>query len=738
MAQRLNSALIRNYVAASQKIELLADEERQRKISGYKNKRGDFAGKDAKKKKEKSSKDQDNIAALDQHKIAWDILFKRCDVGNDIFQVGLTSDQADKKNKEEGDNVLTTKVKNPWWAMLLHEYTQPFALMLWAGSALCFIAYGLDPSDPSNLYLGIVLAIVIGITGLVTFLQNAKSDSVMEGFKNFIPLKCKVLRDGKVDEIQASKLVTGDIIVVKNGEKIPADIRIIECKEMRVDNSSLTGESEPLLRKPECDNPEKILETKNVAFFGSKCVAGGGKGMVFNIGDKTIIGQIANLTESADAGETPLRKELNRFIALITIIALSLGLIFFCLGFVLKYGIVANLVFAIGIIVANVPEGLLATITITLSVASIRMQAKKVLVKNLESVETLGSTSCICSDKTGTLTQNKMTIENLFFDGKIVKGANRETFGKDFPYQYDINSRGFKELHECAIIGSEATFSNALPDRLQAAVNNLNKDAADFKEKKKAIEEEWKVTLSKMPYKDRPVNGDASETGIVKFFQPIQDVEQTRARFEIGVQKDGAKSLVPFGSEHKFALKVVRSKTEDSEWCVYLKGAPERVWDKCSKVLVGGNDVSLDKIQFSKIEEANIYFAKNGQRVLGLARYHLPKSQYPANHKFEFKGFSDLDIRLDEHDFHWSSELDRPSKRDCAGCHQEVQNSWYQGHHGYWRPATHRCLYCQTNRYLRIRELSRDPRETSLLIRRGLGQSTSYCHQRCHAHSSCT
>jgi sodium/potassium-transporting ATPase subunit alpha len=117
------------------------------------------------------------------------------------------------------------------------------------------------------------------------------------------------------------------------------------------------------------------------------------------------------------------------------------------------------------------------------------------------------------------------------------------------------------------------------------------------------------------------------------------------------VQKDGAKSLVPFGSEHKFALKVVRSKTEDSEWCVYLKGAPERVWDKCSKVLVGGNDVSLDKIQFSKIEEANIYFAKNGQRVLGLARYHLPKSQYPANHQFQFKGFSDLDIRLDSMTF---------------------------------------------------------------------------------------
>lgn len=660
------SSVLRAYSEISHKIDIHAEEERQRKINMVKNKRGDFVGKEVKQKKE-SSDEKESITSLDQHKVGWEVLFKRYELDSNVFETGLTSDQADKKNKEEGDNVLTTKDKNPWWVLLLHEWSAPFALMLWAGSALCFIAYGLDPSDPSNLYLGIVLAFVISLSGIITFLQNAKSDSVMEGFKNFIPLKCKVLRDGKVDEVPASKLVTGDIIVVKNGEKIPADIRIIECKEMRVDNSSLTGESDPLLRKPECDNPEKILETKNVAFFGSKCVAGGGKGMVFNIGDKTIIGQIANLTESADAGQTPLRKELDRFIALITIIAVSLGLMFFCLGFVLKYGIVANLVFAIGIIVANVPEGLLATITITLSVTSIRMQAKKVLVKNLESVETLGSTSCICSDKTGTLTQNKMTIENLFFDGKIVKGANRETFGKDFPYQYDINSRGFKELHECAIIGSEATFSNALPDRLQAAVNNLNKDAADFKEKKKAIEDEWKVTLSKMPYMDRPVNGDASETGIVKFFQPIQDVEETRARFEIGVQKDGAMSLVPFGSEHKFALKVVRSKTEDSEWCVYLKGAPERVWDKCSKVLVGGRDLGLDKGQFSKIEEANTYFAKNGQRVLGLARYHLPKRQYPENHKFEFKGFSELDIRLDDMTFIGLLSLIDPPRETVPG-----------------------------------------------------------------------
>ncbi len=226
----------------------------------------------------------------------------------------------------------------------------------------------------------------------------------MEGFKNFIPPKCKVIRDNKMELMPASKLVTGDLIEIKMGDRIPADIRIVSSDEMKVDNSSLTGESEPLIRKVQCTDPEKILETANVAFFGTLCNNGKGRGIVFNIGDDTIIGSIAGLAAEAESGKTPLRKELDRFIKIIFVIALIMGIIFFICGFLLGYGLIQKLIFGIGIIVANVPEGLLATITITLSVAAKRLSRKKVLVKNLESVETLGSTSFICSDKTGTLT----------------------------------------------------------------------------------------------------------------------------------------------------------------------------------------------------------------------------------------------------------------------------------------------------------------------------------------------
>lgn len=396
----------------------------------------------SKKKKKKGNDEESNrraqkIREIDMHRVEMDEFFKRMEISEDNLKQGMTTAEAEQKIERFGPNALSERKKTPWYMKLLHELTTFFALMLWVGGILCFIAYGIDSSDKSNLYLGVVLVVVVLVTGIITFFQNAKSDSIMEGFKNFIPPKCRVIRNGKEDLIMASKLTLGDVVKVKAGERIPADLRIIESQEMRVDNSSLTGESDPLLRTVECTDPEKILETKNVAFFGTLCKEGEGKGIVFHVGDNTIIGQIAGLAASAKAGKTPLRKELDRFIAMITIIALFLGLVFFIAGFIMKYTITQNMVFAIGIIVANVPEGLLATITITLSVAAKILSKKKVLVKNLESVETLGSTSCICSDKTGTLTQNMMTVEHLWYDLGIVRGENMEKRGDTFNYEYE-------------------------------------------------------------------------------------------------------------------------------------------------------------------------------------------------------------------------------------------------------------------------------------------------------------
>lgn len=229
---------------------------------------------------------------------------------------------------------------------------------------------------------------------------------------------------------------------------------------MKVNNASLTGESEDLLRSAEEKN-KNIFESANVAFFGTFCTAGQGVGIVFKTGDGTVIGQIANLAQQAEQVETPLAIEIERFIKFISCIAVSWGITFFILGLIYGYDVITNLIFMIGIIVANVPEGLLLTITLSLALTAKKMAEKFVLVKNMESVETLGSTTCICSDKTGTLTQNKMTVSHMFYDLALVNASvNYEAHKKNpnINLGYNVKDTGFQALIQAVALGSKATF----------------------------------------------------------------------------------------------------------------------------------------------------------------------------------------------------------------------------------------------------------------------------------------
>lgn len=270
------------------------------------------------------------------------------------------------------------------------------------------------------MYLGIVLVIVVVLTGIFSYMQTSKSAEMMAQFENFIPPSAFVIRNGQQQQIDAKKIVPGDIVKVNFGENIPCDIVLFLTNEMKVNNASLTGESEDIQIDPSLPPTQNIFESKNVAFFGTSCTAGSGTGICFKTGDNTVIGQIANLASSAESAETPLSIEIERFIKIISAVAVTLGVTFFIFAWIRGYPIITNLVFMIGIIVANVPEGLLATVTVSLALTAQRMAGKYVLVKNLESVETLGSTSCICSDKTGTLTQNRMTVSHMFYDRSII------------------------------------------------------------------------------------------------------------------------------------------------------------------------------------------------------------------------------------------------------------------------------------------------------------------------------
>merc|ERR1719266_3279253 len=360
-----------------------------------------------------------------------------------------------------------------------------------------------------------------------------------------------------------------------------------------VDNSSLTGESEPQSRLPEYTH-ENPLETKNLAFFSTNAVEGTARGMVVNIGDNTVMGRIAGLASGLEGGQTPIAKEIEHFIHIITAVAVFLGVSFFIIAFILGYNWLDAVIFLIGIIVANVPEGLLATVTVCLTLTAKRMASKNCLVKNLEAVETLGSTSCICSDKTGTLTQNRMTVAHMWFDNKIQEAdTSEDQSGASF----DKNAAGWKTLERVAMLCNRAEFKGG-----QQAVSILKKE----------------------------VNGDASEAAILKCTELTKgNVMDYRARNKKVCE-------IPFNSQNKFQVSI--HETEDpneKRYLMVMKGAPERILERCSTIVIDGTERPLTQDWKNAFETAYMQLGGLGERVLGFCDFMLPADKYPKGYPFD-------------------------------------------------------------------------------------------------------
>merc|ERR1711994_232963 len=380
---------------------------------------------------------------------------------------------------------------------------------------------------------------------------------------------------------------------VKFGDRIPADIRVLEARGFKVDNSSLTGESEPQLRTPDFTN-ENPLETKNLAFFSTNAVEGTATGIVVNVGDNTVMGRIAGLASGLETGDTPIAKEIAHFIHLITGVAVFLGVIFFIIAFILGYHWLDAVIFLIGIIVANVPEGLLATVTVCLTLTAKRMASKNCLVKNLEAVETLGSTSTICSDKTGTLTQNRMTVAHMWFDNKIVEADTTEDQSGAAKFK---DEDGWKKLFRVAALCNRAEF--------------------------KAGQQETAILK-------REVNGDASEAAILKCTELTNgNVMEYRAKNKKLVE-------IPFNSTNKFQVSVHEtSDPSDKRALLVMKGAPERILQRCSTIVIDGTERPLTEDWKNAFETAYMELGGLGERVLGFCDYMLPADKYPAGYPYD-------------------------------------------------------------------------------------------------------
>jgi sodium/potassium-transporting ATPase subunit alpha len=412
---------------------------------------------------------------------------------------------------------------------------------------------------------------------------------------NMIPAKAMVIRDGKIQQIDASHLVVGDVVYLQSGAKTPADVLVYSASDCKVDNSSLTGESEPQERSKDNDmqNP---LEASNLMFNSTLVVSGEAYGIVVRTGDHTIIGQIANLTAGEEKGQSPLSREINDFVKIIAAIAIVTALVFFGIAFpVNNNNISLALNFAIGIFVAWVPEGLPATVTMLLTIAAKRMAAENVLVKDLQGVETLGAITLLATDKTGTLTRNQMTTTTLWtcgtiYDATSSAGAENELAGLEKP--------GVSDIVQISALCSRAKF-----------------DRTD------------------VPIKDRQILGDATETGLIRYAGLLLDdydglVEKYHKVFE-----------VPFNSENKWAMSIHAMPHKNGALTLYMKGAPERVLKLCSSILTGpdGQHEPLTEKHKLQFEETYEEMASQGHRVLAFAELFLAGDKYPEDYQFDRK-----------------------------------------------------------------------------------------------------
>ncbi len=496
---------------------------------------------------------------------------------------GLTGDEAAVRLERFGENVLTAKKPKPMWMRFGAHLVNTFALLLWVATVLAFL------SDQTALAVAIV--IVILINAVFAFVQEYRAEKAIEALKNMLPPMAKVVRDGQLHSIEARLLVPGDVMVVEEGDLISADARLVYSADLRVDNSALTGEVDPVVRRADvvCVDPPSITDVESFIFTGSTAVLGSGRAVVYATGMSTEFGKIAGLTQSVDERLSPLQVNIDRLSKLISLIAISLGIVFFALSkLFVGMGTLAAVVFAIGIIVANVPEGLLPTLTMSLSVAAQRMAKRHVLVKKLSSVETLGSTTVICTDKTGTLTANQMTVREVWLPGMAVSVDG-----------VGYAPEGAFSLDGASVVGEE---KSRLDDVLAAGAlcNNARLKPPG------APDEPWSII------------GDPTEAAML--------VSAAKAGFDLEAldAERPRRAEFPFDSSRKRMTVVCEI---GGSLVAYTKGAPKETIELCTHVETAEGVREITEADRAEALAANDRLASEALRVIAVAQRPVARDE---------------------------------------------------------------------------------------------------------------
>ncbi len=481
---------------------------------------------------------------------------------------GLSSNEAKKRLSEVGSNTLLEEKTEPLFFKFLSGFTHFFAIILWCGAALAFFAEWKAPGGGMHL-LGIAILGVIFVNAVFSFWQEYKAEKAIAALKKLIPHKVKAFRDDNLTEMPAAELVPGDVISLEEGDDVPADCRLLEAHALRANYATLTGESQPQSRTASDCFSEGLMHDRNVLLAGTSVFSGRGKAIVFATGMHTEFGKIAHLTQSAKRSLSPLQKDIVRLSRVIATIALSFGVLFLLVGKAIGISFWTNIIFALGIIVALVPEGLLPEVTLALATCSQRMAKRNALVRHLPAVETLGCATVICTDKTGTLTENKMWVSELFICGEVLSNSNRLLLSKQL----------------------EPSFSKICKVSLNC--ENARDTVKDGKE---------------------ILVGDPMEIALVEFARCRMESPRPQKRID----------EIPFDTERK-RLSVICVDTNES-LSLYSKGALELLLPLCSKVETKDGEEVLGEELRAKIISVESAMTERGLRVLAFCQKKLEEN----------------------------------------------------------------------------------------------------------------
>jgi sodium/potassium-transporting ATPase subunit alpha len=476
---------------------------------------------------------------------------------------GLSSADAEARFAEFGPNRVERIQRRSLTLQFASQFAHLFAIVLWAAAALAFVADAMRPGE-GMARLGWAVVAVIVVNGLFSFWQVYQAERAVESLRRLLPSDVSTIRDGDRMRVDSASLVPGDIVFLSAGDRTPADCRLIEGFDVWVDMSTVTGEAAPVARRPEPDDSPEFLHSRNIVPAGTALVRGEGTAVVFATGMRSELGRIAQLTQSAGDSLSPLQREISHLSAIVASLAVLLGVVFFTIGQLIGLPFWHNFVFAIGIIVANVPEGLLPTVTLAMAMASKRMARRNTLVRRLTAVDALGAATVICTDKTGTLTENRMTARELFLAGR--------------PWQV----------------------GEAIADRALIAEHRRFFEAAGLCESVRAERrDDGRLELA----------GDPMELALVALGRrALTDLREYRLLDEI-----------PFDTERK-RLATLHDTPEGH--LLFVKGAPEVVFPLCRDVAGNAGESANQRLEAHL--HAHHRMASGGLRVLAVAWRIVP------------------------------------------------------------------------------------------------------------------